>query len=148
MTSTEHSWDADPLGRHQEVRGVSVESYLKNSGNIENLGVEDSSGGGEKDKSDAENATPHRAAPEAKSYSSVLGTRIRKSERTNKNALEINIETEKFASELEQVMIKRLFLILGINKCDIEGGQVIPPTRPKKVFVWFKPGVDLYLKNA
>ena len=77
------------------------------------------------------------------SWANRTAGRIRKSERENKNALEISVETEKFGEPLNNVMIENLFGQLAIRKGDIEGIQLVPVFRPKKIFVWFREGIDL-----
>ena len=76
-------------------------------------------------------------------YSQQLKIRIQKSERLNRNVLEINLEKEKSAEAIEDEVIAKLLERVGINKVLVEGLQLVPKRFPRKVYVWFKEGVDL-----
>ena len=67
-------------------------------------------------------------------YSQQLKIRIQKSERLNRNVLEINLKKERDAKNVGEEVIEKLF----------ECVQSVPPRFPNKVFVWFKdPELDL-----
>ena len=77
-------------------------------------------------------------------YSQQLKVRIQKSERLNRNVLEINLENEKQADEVDDGVLAKLFQKVGITMSQVEGRQLVPKRMPRKVFVWFKEGVDLH----
>ena len=77
-------------------------------------------------------------------YSHQLKVRIQKSERLNRNVLEINLENERNADEVDDGMLAKLFQSVGMNMSQVEGRQLVPKRMPRKVFVWFKEGVDLH----
>ena len=77
-------------------------------------------------------------------YSQQLKIRIQKSERLNRNVLEINLEKERSAEAIEDEVIEKLLAKIGITMSLVEGVQAVPKRFPKKVFVWFKdPSLDL-----
>ena len=71
-------------------------------------------------------------------YSKQLKIRIQKSERLNRNVLEINIEKERDADAVDDEVIRKLFAKIGILKTSVECVQAVPPRFRNKVFVWFK----------
>ena len=77
-------------------------------------------------------------------YSQRLKMRIQKSERLNRNVLEINLEKEQNAEQIEETMIAKLFDKVGITMVQLEGFQLVPKRMPRKVYVWFKEGVDIH----
>ena len=78
-------------------------------------------------------------------YSEQLKTRIQRSERLNRNVLEINLESERRAEDIDDNVIATLFNNVGIDRSrhEIEGMQMVPKRMPRKIYVWFKDGVDL-----
>ena len=69
--------------------------------------------------------------------------KVKKSERLRRNVLEISIEREMNAEELTSDMICDLLSELGINRANVEGIQLVPERRPKKIFIWMDQSVDL-----
>ena len=76
-------------------------------------------------------------------YSKQLKMRIQKSERLKRNILEINLENEKNADEIDDNTIAKLFQMVGINNSQVEGRQLVPTRMPRKLYNWLKVGVDL-----
>ena len=65
------------------------------------------------------------------------------SERLKRNVLEICLDKEEISENVEDEAIVKLFQKFGIRKEQVEGVQLVPPRSPRKIFVWFEPGVDL-----
>ena len=76
-------------------------------------------------------------------YRDVVQVNLGVCQRLKRNVLKINLEKEEISQSVEYDVIEKLFSKLGIKIQDVEGVQVIPPKSPRKVFVWFHPGVDL-----
>ena len=69
--------------------------------------------------------------------------RIKKSERLNRNVLQVTIEKERDSEGVTDVMISNLFNEIGIKKSDVEGVQMVPEKFPKCVYIWMHPTVNL-----
>ena len=54
------------------------------------------------------------------SWANILGSRLRKSERKNKNVLEIGIESERNSENFCSEMVEELFKKLEIRMTDVE----------------------------
>ena len=77
-------------------------------------------------------------------YSQQLKIRIQKSERLNRNVLEIQLERDRDSEAVEDEVLEKLIAKIGITKSLIEGVQPVPKRHPNKVYIWFKdPSLDL-----
>ena len=88
--------------------------------------------------------SPGQDAPEKPLYSQQVKMRIQKSERLKRNVLEINLENEKNAEEINDETVAELFKNIGINMTEVEGRQLVPKRIPRKLYVWFKEGVNIH----
>ena len=77
-------------------------------------------------------------------YSQQVKMRIQKSERLQRNVLEINLENEKNAEEISDETDAELLKNIGIKTSDVEGRQLVPKRTPRKLYVWFKEGVNIH----
>ena len=85
---------------------------------------------------------PRTPSSSPKPLYSEIG-RVKKSERLKRNVLEISIEREENAEDLTDSMLSKLLIELGIKKPDVEGIQLVPERKPKRIFVWMQPNIDL-----
>ena len=79
-------------------------------------------------------------------YSQQLKIRIQKSERLNRNVLEIQLDKEKESEAVEDEIIEKLLVKIGVSKDLVEGVQPVPKRHPNKVYIWFKDP-SLYLNQ-
>ena len=71
-------------------------------------------------------------------YSQQLKIRIQKSERLNRNVLEIQLHKERDSEAVEDDALEKLLVKIGVSKALVEG------VHPNKVYIWFKdPSLDL-----
>ena len=82
-------------------------------------------------------------------WANMAGTRIRKSEKKNKNVLEISIESERKSDDLSSEMIEEILGKLDIKMSDVETLQAVPSNKPRKLFDELRDGIDLgkYCRN-
>ena len=73
-------------------------------------------------------------------YSDRVKIKIARSERLNRNVLEVNLESENNAEKINSDAIAKLLQTLGIMTPDLEGYQL---SGRKKLFVWLEDGIDL-----
>ena len=77
-------------------------------------------------------------------YSQQLKIRIQKSERLNRNVLEIQLHKERDSEAVEDDLLEKLLVKIGVSKALVEGVQPVPKRHPNKVYIWFKdPSLDL-----
>ena len=86
---------------------------------------------------------PDGGAPQTGSWATITGSRIKKSDRSSKNVLEIDLESDRNSGSLSETMIGDLFSKMSLNLSDIVTMQLIPPFRPRKIFVELKEGINL-----
>ena len=67
-------------------------------------------------------------------YSQQLKIRIQKSERLNRNVLEIQLERDRDSEAVEAEALKKLIAKIGTTKSLIEGVQPVPKRHPNKVY--------------